>query len=61
MDEVGGDLWVHLIQPLQKQAYLEQVSQNYFGLWGLWLDGMILWVFSNLSDSMILWFYYIDG
>ena len=24
---------------------------------GEWLDWMILWVFSNLSDSMILWFY----
>ena len=24
---------------------------------GGWLDWMILWVFSNLSDSMILWFY----
>ena len=24
---------------------------------GEWLDWMMLWVFSNLSDSMILWFY----
>jgi len=24
---------------------------------GEWLDWMILWVFSNLGDSMILWFY----
>jgi len=24
---------------------------------GEWLDWVILWVFSNLGDSMILWFY----
>jgi len=27
---------------------------------GKWLDWMILWVFSNPSDSMILWFYSIS-
>lgn len=30
MDEVRRDFWIHLIQPLQKQGYLEQVDQDRF-------------------------------
>ena len=32
-------------------------SENHWWRVNEWLDWMILWVFSNLSDSMILWFY----
>jgi len=31
-------------------------SENHWWRVNEWLDWMILWVFSNLSDSMILWF-----
>jgi len=28
---------------------------------GEWLDRMLLWVFSNLCDSMILYMFLLDG
>ena len=55
----SGGWWSHWLWRCSKSIWML--------CWGTWLartigegrmvDWMILWVFSNLSDSMILWFY----